>query len=86
MHNCLQGQGSELTDKEKDIYLEYNRRNALKIKDWDYDFIVIHDPQPAAMIRMRDQVRGAKWIWRCHIDTSTPDPECWDFIDMAAPD
>jgi trehalose synthase len=80
MHNCLQGQSVELTDKEKEIYLEYNRRNALKIKEWDYDFIVIHDPQPAAMIRMRDQVGKGKWIWRCHIDTSTPDPECWDFI------
>lgn len=46
IHNCLQGQNVELTDKEKEIYLEYNRRNALEIKDWEYDFIVIHDPQP----------------------------------------
>lgn len=80
IHNCLQGKGDELSDKDKEIYLEYNRRNVLAIKDWDYDFIVIHDPQPAAVIRGREDTGPAKWIWRCHIDTSTPDPECWEFI------
>jgi trehalose synthase len=24
--------------------------------------------------------RTNKWVWRCHIDTTTPNPEVWDFI------
>jgi len=45
----------------------------------DYDFIVIHDPQPAAF-RMNAAENGAKWIWRCHIDLSTPNPQVLDFL------
>lgn len=80
IHNCLQGQGETLTPEARALYLRYNEQNAAAIRDWDYDFVVIHDPQPAALIRHRNDGGRAKWIWRCHIDTSTPDPECWDFI------
>lgn len=80
LHNCLQGQEESLTPEAKEIYVMYNERNASVLKGWDYDFIVVHDPQPAALIRHRDDVPGAKWIWRCHIDTSTPQRDAWDFI------
>jgi trehalose synthase len=39
---------------------------------------MIHDPQPAALIDARP--RGAKWIWRCHIDISTPQRSVWQFL------
>lgn len=80
LHNCLQGQEGVLTPEAREVYQRYNERNASAIKDWNYDFIVIHDPQPAALIRYRNDGGRAKWIWRCHIDTSTPDPDSWDFI------
>lgn len=48
--------------------------------NWDYDLVVVHDPQPAALIHYRQDLGRTKWIWRCHIDTSTPNEECWDFI------
>lgn len=80
LHNCLQGQEGALTPEAKEIYMRYNERNASVLRDWDYDFIVVHDPQPAALIRHRKDVPGAKWIWRCHIDTSTPQPDAWDFL------
>jgi len=79
LHNCLQGQEGKLNSGAKEVYLKYNEMNAAAIRDWDYDLIVVHDPQPAAMINFRNNDQ-AKWIWRCHIDTSTPDPECWDFL------
>ena len=46
------------------------------------DFVVIHDPQPLAI---RDYVtvsqdRSTWWIWRCHIDTSTPDQGLYDYL------
>lgn len=41
--------------------------------------IVIHDPQPAAMIDF-NQKRQNKWVWRCHIDLSHPNPQLWQFL------
>ncbi len=79
-HNCLQGEEGTFSPEAKKIYLEYNEMNAATIKDWDYDFIVVHDPQPAALINFRRDNDTTKWIWRCHIDTSTPDPESWRFL------
>src|SRR5439155_1354040 len=43
------------------------------------DLFVIHDPQPAALIRSKERNRG-KWIWRCHIDLSNPHREVWNFL------
>ncbi|MGC2771934.1 MAG: glycosyltransferase, partial [Candidatus Sulfotelmatobacter sp.] len=43
------------------------------------DVIVIHDPQPAGLFSARDGAKG-KWIWRCHIDLSNPNPDVWGFL------
>jgi trehalose synthase len=37
------------------------------------DYVIVHDPQPAA-IRTIVPDKGDHWIWRCHIDVSTPNP------------
>jgi trehalose synthase len=47
--------------------------------EFDDDFVVIHDPQPVALVSARDSARG-KWVWRCHIDLSKPAPEVWNFL------
>ena len=78
IHNSLQGDPRELTDAEKAIFEKYNLMNVGGLTD-DYDFIVIHDPQPAAF-RMHAADNHAKWIWRCHIDLSTPNPQVLDFL------
>ena len=46
---------------------------------FDAEFTVIHDPQPAALIEARKNGAG-HWIWRCHIDLSRPNPKVWDFL------
>ena len=78
IHNSLQGDPGELTDADKAIFERYNLMNVGGLTD-DYDFIVIHDPQPAAF-RMHAADNRAKWIWRCHIDLSTPNPQVLDFL------
>ncbi len=78
-HNGLQGMDIELTDDMKDIWQRYNRMNAEKFEG-DYDFVVIHDPQPAGMLHYRREEAGGRWTWRCHIDTSHPNPAYWDFF------
>jgi trehalose synthase len=68
-----------LTEEMKDIWQRYNEQNAAAFEG-KYDFVVVHDPQPAGMKALRDGQGGEHWAWRCHIDTSTPNPIFWDFI------
>jgi len=78
MHNALQGAKRSLTDHEKEIYLTYSTRNAHLLEE-EYDLIVAHDPQPLAIPQFhgRGEIR---WVWRCHIDTSEPNSELWNYL------
>jgi trehalose synthase len=78
IHNGLQGASHELTGTDKDTYLEHSTRNA-QLFEGSYDLVVVHDPQPLALRELRDDVDG-RWIWRCHIDTSEPNPQVWSFL------
>jgi trehalose synthase len=77
--NALQGAPYELTQDARETYLTYNGRNGELLKEEDYDFIIVHDPQTAAIRRFRGP-NGAKWIWRCHIDTSEPNEAVLEFM------
>jgi len=77
-HNALQGAEYELTRHAQEIFLTYNDQNRQRMQ-FNEDIIVIHDPQPAALIRAR-QDGPARWIWRCHIDLSNPHPQVWAFL------
>jgi trehalose synthase len=77
-HNALQGSDYNLTQHARDIFLMHNEQNRNRI-DFSEDFIVIHDPQPSALIRARKE-SNQHWIWRCHIDLSSPNPEVWGFL------
>lgn len=77
-HNALQGIDLKLSDEDKDIYTHYNRMNS-ELIDLDNDYVVIHDPQPAAMVQFYRK-RFGKWIWRCHIDLSTPNMAFLSFL------
>jgi trehalose synthase len=78
IHNALQGDPRGLSDEEKEIFERYNAMNAADFDDV-YDFVIIHDPQPLAMIEHFPS-SSAKWIWRFHIDLSTPNGEVLDFL------
>src|ERR687890_490852 len=78
IHNALQGNPQGLDDEMQAIYRKYNELNAKEFAD-DYDFVVIHDAQPGAMIDWFPSSR-AKWTFRCHIDLSTPNRQVLDFL------
>jgi trehalose synthase len=78
LHNSLQGSPRSLSDAEKDAYRECLRENAASLEG-EYDVIVVHDPQPAGLLSMHGK-RDARWVWRCHIDTSEPNAEAWGFL------
>jgi trehalose synthase len=72
MHNALQGAPDDLTPDQWDTWLRYNEINARELPD-GWDVCLIHDPQPAALYSLvPEKSRG--WVWRCHIDLSTPNP------------
>jgi trehalose synthase len=70
MHNALQGNPQDLTEDQWDTWFRYNEMNARELAD-GWDVCLVHDPQPAAMFQLvPEKSRG--WVWRCHIDVSTP--------------
>jgi trehalose synthase len=77
-HNALQGADVAVREAALADYLEQNRCSAEQLQD-DYDVYIIHDPQPAAVRHFADAHRS-KWIWRCHIDSSAPNPAVWQFL------
>ena len=87
MHNTLQGNRIPLGESLLRVYEETNARNAeiLRPKLNDADFVFIHDPQPAALLRHCPERKG-KWVWRCHIDASHPYRPVWKYLhDFVAP-
>src|SRR2546427_4812750 len=78
MHNAFHGQVIPLTDKDREIYRERTLIEAKRLA-LDGDVVMIHDPQPAALIEHRRR-GGQYWIWRCHIDLSRRDEAYWEFI------
>jgi trehalose synthase len=83
VHNALQGADIEWTPRMQRTYLERVLDNALALED-GWDFVVVHDPQPAALLSfLRDTALGrssTRWIWRCHIDLTVADPTVWEFF------
>src|SRR5579863_711486 len=77
-HNALHGGDYHLTQQTREIFLMYNEQNRQRMQ-FAEDVVVIHDPQPAGLIRAREAAH-AKWIWRCHIDLSNPNPDVWAFL------
>ncbi|MEM0468058.1 MAG: glycosyltransferase [Pyrobaculum sp.] len=74
LHNALQGTVDEVPQWVYQVYEKWQEVNAV---DLDYDVVFIHDPQPAGLVKFR---KGGRWIWRCHIDLSTPHPQAWTFL------
>jgi trehalose synthase len=80
-HNGLQGKPVQLTDDALHAYEQTNRDNLDRLAGVleDADFVVIHDPQPAALLSLMPGRKG-KWVWRCHIDVSQPYRAVWKYL------
>jgi trehalose synthase len=72
LHNALQGNPEGLSPEQWQIFAKYNEMNAAEIEA-GWDVIIVHDPQPAAVHQLVPE-KARTWIWRCHIDLSTPNP------------
>lgn len=76
-HNALQGQEINFNEKKREVYERTNVEFA-RFTHLDHDLVVVHDPQPLPLIQFYD--KDQPWVWRCHIDLSTPREEIWDYL------
>ncbi|MEA2085689.1 MAG: glycosyl transferase family 1, partial [Chloroflexota bacterium] len=51
MHDCLQGTSVSWNQYTTRVWLQYNQMNA-ELFDQDYDYVIVHDPQPAGILKM----------------------------------
>jgi trehalose synthase len=72
MHNSMQGDPEAISDQQWEVFQAYNAMNAQGLEG-EWDVIIVHDPQPAGL-KMNAPQRARRWIWRCHIDLSAPNP------------
>jgi trehalose synthase len=74
LHNALQGKPETITEDMWQYHLEINRMNAQNLR-LEADAVLIHDPQPVPLIEYKS---GGTWLWRCHIDMSSPFQNVWE--------
>jgi len=82
LHNGLQGGKVVWTPDMERSWLDVNEENAEYFQE-QYDYVVIHDPQPVPMLStLRNGAGNAdgKWIWRCHIDLTEAQPATWELV------
>jgi trehalose synthase len=72
MHNSLQGSPQDLDADQWDTWRRFNEMNAGELSE-GWDVCIIHDPQPAALASLVPE-KARRWVWRCHIDLSSPNP------------
>jgi trehalose synthase len=77
-HNALHGAREEISDAMLESFRATTEAN-LREMNLTGDVILIHDPQPLGLVLRKPEV-GRSWVWRCHIDISTPDPCVWNFL------
>ncbi len=77
-HNALQGQKINFSQIKKDLYVQVNNQFSSYTHINNHDYVLIHDPQPLPLIQFYRKKQP--WIWRCHIDLSTPSKDLWEYL------
>jgi len=78
MHNALQGDEINLSDRKMDIFEEIIEENAVRNHLASHNMVIIHDPQPLFMIN--HYKKNGPWIWRCHIDLTNRNETLWNYL------
>jgi trehalose synthase len=85
IHNALQGAPLDWGPGHEAVYWERIRANARELVELaePFDYVLIHDPQPAGLLQALEELGGrhGRWLWRCHVDLSTPNATVWAFFE-----
>jgi trehalose synthase len=80
IHNCLQGEQTDLTEAMLETYRPVTLDNAAALNE-AYDVVVLHDPQPLGMApTLAERFPETTLIWRCHIDLTDATADALDFV------
>ena len=77
-HNALQGQDLSFSEEELELY-RFTNENFAHFAFLDHDYVIIHDPQPCALVQYTPHT--SPWVWRCHIDITKPNAQAWSFME-----
>jgi trehalose synthase len=77
IHNALQGEEFNFSNRKKIIYYNNNKRYSY-FTHIVHDLVVVHDPQPLAMIDFYKKTQP--WVFRCHIDITNPYQKVWNYL------
>lgn len=77
LHNAIHGDDVELSDFEKDLY-EAANSDFSSFTHLDHDLVVVHGLHPLPLLTYYR--KNQPWVWRNHIDSSSPHPETWDYL------
>jgi trehalose synthase len=77
IHNALQGDKINLTDRKMQLYEDVIYENSIR-NHLDHDVVIVHDPQPLPLINYYR--KDCPWVWRCHIDLSSPNQKLWNYL------
>ncbi|HEY3933101.1 MAG TPA: glycosyltransferase [Gemmatimonadales bacterium] len=83
-HNGIQGMPVTITPADLALHRDVCRDNARRL-DLSADVVFVHDPQPIYLPEYAPADTAARWVWRCHIDASHPDPTIWQHLEGALP-
>jgi trehalose synthase len=78
LHNALHGREEKISARDISVFQETSRKNIEELELYG-DILFVHDPQPVALVERKKEL-GKEWIWRCHIDVSSPNETAWNFI------
>jgi trehalose synthase len=77
LHNALQGAPYDFDEGKRELYYNTNKRFS-KFTHLRHDLVVVHDPQPMAMIEFYKKTQP--WIIRLHIDITAPDKKTFKHL------
>ena len=78
MHNALQGETINLSNRKKRIYEEVVYENTIRNHLEGHNMVIIHDPQPLPLIN--HYRKNGPWLWRCHIDLTNPNRKLLNYL------
>ncbi len=80
-HAGLQGAEVPWTEEMIRLYEAQCEENADELAG-EYDFVIVHDPQPAGILPVIEERgrRKGQWVWRCHLDLSESFEPIWTYL------
>ena len=66
------------SDIKKHLYAQASQEFSTYTHINSHDYVIVHDPQPLPLIKYYR--KRQPWIWRCHIDLSSPDQKLWAYL------